>query len=180
MLFRSPPGVSLDVLGPEPQGPGVVVNVVAHERANEVVAVVVAGLHAASDGVTVLRRSCHKRLGFQLLREKSVRGALVDEEWRVGAGVRGHKGGGIEGRAGLHAAQVALKNVKKKYYVLGKRSFKNQRKLENTKNDCCFDIKFLRKIVFKSEQVGCHALCFFGFPQFCYNFLEIKATEEQI
>ena len=57
LLLFPPLGVSLDVVRPEPESPGVVVNVIAHERADEVVTVVVAGLHAAGDRVTILGRS---------------------------------------------------------------------------------------------------------------------------
>ena len=129
--FSPVAGLVLDGVVAESQCPSVVFNVIPHERADKVVAVVVAGLHSTSDGIPFHGRSCkqsrkknqsvkcilyisssvstcYKCLGLELLREEAVRGALVNKKRGVRARVGGHQGCCVMCSAGCNTSQVSL------------------------------------------------------------------------
>ena len=64
----------------QPESAGVEVNVVAHEGGDEVVGVVVEGLHPQLDVVVVLGRRQEEVLGFQLRLQEAISCALVDQD----------------------------------------------------------------------------------------------------
>ena len=67
-------------LRPQPQSTGVEVNVVAHEGGDEVVGVVVEGLHPQLHVVAVLGRRQEEVLWLQLRLQEAISCALVDQE----------------------------------------------------------------------------------------------------
>src|SRR5690606_8063397 len=63
-----------------PQRPAMVPQVVVDEAGDEEVAVVIAGLPPPGQRITRCRRGRFQRLGFELLREKVVRLALIHQQ----------------------------------------------------------------------------------------------------
>ena len=89
-----------------------VLHVVGHEGGDEVVAVVVARLHAHVDRVAGLGRGGLEVGGQQLVGQEVVGRALVDQDDRLGGGIEGgDQLRGVVGLAGLHGTEVTLRET---------------------------------------------------------------------
>merc|ERR1719201_1029547 len=81
----------------QPESAGVEVNVVAHEGGDEVVGVVVEGLHPQLDVVVVLGGRQEEVLWLQLRLQEAISCALVDQDGHLRPRVGGDQFSGIIG-----------------------------------------------------------------------------------
>ena len=87
------------------------VDVVPHEGGDHVVTVVVKRLQPHLAGVACLLCCCSKVLWLQLVVKEGVGRSLVDQDTRLGPGVRFDKLSGIVILASLHRAKISSEGL---------------------------------------------------------------------